>query len=180
MSIGQWVVLAAAAVIIFWMVGAYNRLVALRSAIGEAFRQVDELMQRRHDAAKALADAARQALAGEPDAIDAWLSALAASSKAAAALRLHPADAEPASALAASESILAAHAARVMALLEQQQERLDASAIGERNALHEVQSRLGFARQLFNEAAQAYNAAAQELPTRWLTRLYRFGLAGRL
>mgnify|MGYP003533621586 CR=1 FL=1 len=37
MTAGQWASLAVAAVPAFWMVGAYNRLVALRSAIGSAF-----------------------------------------------------------------------------------------------------------------------------------------------
>ncbi|HNU12470.1 MAG TPA: LemA family protein [Rubrivivax sp.] len=180
MSIGQWIVLAAAAVTVFWMVGAHNRLVAMRSAIGRAFGQVDELMERRLASAKALVEAARQALAGEPDAIDAWLAALAASSQAAAALRLHPADADPAAALAASEAALAARATRVMALLEQRQDQLDDVAAAQQALLQDLQSRLAFARQLFNDATQAYNAAAQELPTRWLTRLYRFGPAGRL
>ncbi|MCC7100378.1 MAG: LemA family protein, partial [Rubrivivax sp.] len=50
MSTGQWIVLAAAAVIVFWMVGGYNRLVAMRSTIGEACRQLDELLLRRTEA----------------------------------------------------------------------------------------------------------------------------------
>jgi LemA protein len=40
-------VLAGAAVLVFWRVGGYNRLVALRTGLGAAYAQVDELLQRR-------------------------------------------------------------------------------------------------------------------------------------
>ena len=46
--------------------------------------------------------------------------------------------------------------------------------------LEELEPRLGFARQLFNDAAQAYNDAARQFPTRLLTHLFGFGTAGRL
>ena len=54
MTAGQWASLAVAAILVFWMVGAYNRLVALRSAIGSAFQQVDELLRRRQAAVEPL------------------------------------------------------------------------------------------------------------------------------
>ena len=47
-------------------------------------------------------------------------------------------------------------------------------------ALREAEPRLGFARQLFNEAVQAYNDAVRLFPTRLLARLFGFGTAGRL
>jgi LemA protein len=90
MSAGQWVALAAAAVLVFWMVGAYNRLVAMRTAIGDAFRLVDELVQRRAAAAITLAARAQDAMASEQGALDAWLAAQTASRQAADALRVRP------------------------------------------------------------------------------------------
>jgi LemA protein len=75
MSVGQWTSLALAAVLVFWMVGAYNRLVAMRTAIGDAFRQVDELVQRRAAAAIALVNIARDEMPSEQTALDAWLAA---------------------------------------------------------------------------------------------------------
>jgi LemA protein len=47
-------------------------------------------------------------------------------------------------------------------------------------ALQELEPRLAFARQLFNDAAQAYNEAARQFPTRLLTHLFGFGTAGKL
>jgi LemA protein len=160
MSAGQWLSLAIAAVLVFWMVGGYNRLVALRTAIGEAFRQVDELVQRRAAAATALVAAAREAMPSEQAALDAWLAAQTTSRLAADALRA---------------------GARVMALLDQHPEvTAEATTAAHVATLRETEARLVFARQLFNEAAQAYNDAVRLFPTRLLARLYGFGTAGRL
>lgn len=181
MSAGQWVSLAVAAVLVFWMVGAYNRLVALRTAIGDAFRQVDELVQRRAAAATALAAATREALASEQTALDAWLAAQTSSRQAADALRARPVMATLAAALMNAESPLSAAGSRVMSLLEQHPQVLaEATTAAHVAALREIEARLVFARQLFNEAAQAYNEAARLFPTRLLARLYGFGTAGRL
>lgn len=70
---------------------------------------------------------------------------------------------------------------RVLALLEQHPEVMNEAAVAPQvAALKETGTRLGFGRQTFNDAAAAYNAAARQLPTRLLARLYGFGTAGRL
>lgn len=188
MSTGQWLILAAAAVLAFWLVGAYNRLVAMRTAIGDAARQVDDLVHRRAAAADALAVQARLLLASEIGALDAWLLAHTAARKATDALRQRPVRATLAAAVATAEAALAAGTARVLALLDQQAPATEAAAptpaAGAATAhlatLSEAQARLVFARQVFNEAADRYNLAAGEIPTRWLARLYGFEPAGRL
>jgi LemA protein len=181
MNSAQWSVLAAAAVLVFWMVGGYNRLVAMRNTIGQAFRQVDDLVQRRAAAASALAAAARDEMASELAALDAWLAAQHAARSGADALRARPIVARLASELVSAEATLSAAGARVMALLEQHPKVLaDPAAAAHRATLQEIEARLVFARQLFNEAAQTYNDAVRLFPTRLLAHLYGFGTAGRL
>lgn len=181
MSSGQWAFLSLAAVLVFWMLGAYNRLVALRTAIGQAFAQVDDLLQRRAAAAAALVAVVGPAMSSEQSALDAWTAAQAQARAAAAALRAHPVAAARAAALAACEPPLAAAGARVTALLEQQPVLLaEPAAAAHLATLRECEAALMFARQRFNEAAQAYNEAARLFPTRLLVRLYGFGTAGRL
>jgi LemA protein len=177
----QVAVLVGAAVIVFWMVGGYNRLVALRTGLGTAYAQVDELLQRRGAAVQALVAALRLPLAGESSALDALLAAQAQVAGAAEALRARPVVASHAAALAAAESSMTSSASRVLALVEQHPALLTAPDIAPPLAtLREVPTRLGYARQFYNDAAAAYNAAARQFPTRLLTRLYGFGTAGRL
>jgi LemA protein len=181
MSAAQWIWLTLAAVLVFWMVGAYNRLVALRTAIGEACRQVDDGVQRRAMAAEAIAAAAREAMASEHSALDAWLAAQGQARLAIEALRAKPVSSQLALALTHAEAPLAAADARVMALLEQHPEVLRDAAVAEPlMQLRHSHERLVFARHGYNEAAQAYNEAVRLFPTRLLARLYGFGTAGRL
>jgi len=181
MSQAQWLSLGVAVVLLFWMVGAYNRLVALRNAIGATFAQVDDLVHRRAAAAQALVDAARESMASEQGALDAWLAAQTEARQAADALRARPVMAQLATALAGIEAPLAAAGSRVTALLEQHPLVLAEPAVAAPLAsLRELDARLVFARQLYNEAALAYNEAVRLFPTRLLARLYGFGTAGRL
>ena len=182
MTAGQITALAVAAVLAFWMVGAYNRLVALRSAIGAAWAQVDEQLQRRRAVLDTLVQALRPSLDEAPTALDALQGALLQVQAAADAVRARPVAARPVTVLVTAEQVLANALARTLALLEHHPQLRDETpevAQG-RQALQDLEPRLAFARQLFNDAAQAYNEAARQFPTRLLARLFGFGPAGRL
>jgi len=175
-------VLGLLAMLVFWMVGAYNRLVGLRNAIGAAWAQVDEQLQRRRQLLQPLVDILRPELAEEPTALDALSGALMQVQAAADAVRARPVSAAHLAALVTAEQVLGSALARVLALLEHHPTLRDslppvAEAL---KALQELEPRLAFARQLFNDAAQAYNEAARQFPTRLLTHLFGFGTAGRL
>ena len=83
-------VLAGTAVLVFWMVGGYNRLVALRTGLGAAYAQVDELLKRRGAAVQALVAGLRGPLTSEGSALDALLAAQVQVASAAEALRSRP------------------------------------------------------------------------------------------
>ena len=181
MTNGQIAVLVAAAVTVFWMVGAYNRLVALRSAIGSAWALVDEVLKKRGDAVRGLAAALRDPLADEPGALDALLAAEKQLRSAADVLGTRPLAPIPAIALVAGEPALASASSRVLALLDQHTELRTLEAITVHVAvLRDSAARMAFARQLYNEAAQAYDRAVLQFPTNLLARVYRFEPAGRL
>lgn len=182
MSGAQIASLVIAAVLVFWMVGAYNRLVALRNAIGAAWAQVDEQLQRRATVLSPMVEALRPGLTEEPTALDALQGALLQVQAAAEAVRPRPVSTAAIAALVTAEQVLASALARVLALLEHHPTLRDetpdvAQAL---QALKDIEPRLQFARQLFNDAAAVYNDAARQVPTRLLTHLYGFGTAGRL
>ena len=181
MSNGQIAVLVAAAVVVFWMVGAYNRLVALRTAIGSAWALVDEVLKKRGEAVLALAAALREPLADEQSALDALVAAEKQLRSAADALGARPLAPARASALLGGEPALASASSRVLALLDQQANLRALETITAHTAvLRDSAARLVFARQLYNQAAQEYDRAVLQFPTNLLARLYRFAPAGRL
>ena len=180
-STTQWAVLALAAVAVFWMVGAYNRLVALRNAIGGACGQIDLAVKHRGAALVPLVAALREPLAGEQGALDAFVAAHDQTALALAALCSQPVARASAASWVRAETALAAASSRVMALLEQQPALVAAPAVAALVATwREGESQLAFARRVFDAAAQAYNDAAQQPPTSWLLRLFGFGPAGLL
>jgi LemA protein len=181
MNTEQWLLLAGGALLIFWMLGAYNRLVGLRNAIIAAWAQVDEPLQRRAAAVAGLLDGLRAHLPDEGGTLAAVLAAQEQLRSAADALRLHPARAPRAAALAGAEAALGAALARLLSLLEQRPELAAAEDIAPHvAALRDATQRLVFARQLFNDAVGAYNDAARQFPTRLLSTLFGFTAAGAL
>ena len=173
--------LLAAAVLAFWMVGAYNRLVALRNAIGQAWAKVDEAVRLRGLAATPLLAALREPLQAEQGALDALQTTLAETARLATVMRARPVVEAHAQAWLGAEALVAAASARVFALLDQHPAlRQDEIVTGSTQGWQEAQAQLAFARQLFNEAAQVYNAAIALFPTRLLVPFFRFGRAGKL
>lgn len=177
----QIVALVVGAALVFWMVGAYNRLVALRNVIGQAWAKVDEALRLRADAGTPLLAALGAPLAAERGALEALQVALAQTARAAATLGARPVVQANAVAWVAYESALAAAASRVFALLEQDHGlRLEPDVATPAAAWRDAEGRLAFARQLFNESAESYNAAITMFPTRLLLPLFGFGRAGRI
>ena len=77
MNLEQLWLIGGAALALFWMLGAHNRLVALRNAIMAAWAQVDEPLQRRSAAVGALAAGLREPLRDEQGALEAVMTAQA-------------------------------------------------------------------------------------------------------
>jgi LemA protein len=181
MTRGQILALALAATFVFWLVGAYNRLVALRNGIVQAWAKVEEALQQRRAASTPLLAALREPLAAERGALDAVQATLNEAGRAAATMAARPVMQAHAQAWVTAEAALAAAASRVFALLEQDAElRLQAPVATPAAGWRDAEARLAFARQLFNEAAQAYNEAISIFPTRLLLGLFSFGPAGRI
>jgi LemA protein len=170
-----------AAVLLFWMVGAYNRLVRLRGAIGVAWAQIDELLARRSFLLEALADAVRDHLVAEGTTLTALSQAEQRQRSAAMAVRARPSHSPALVAWVLAEAELASPLARLQALLEQHPELAGSEPVLPlQRQLRELAPRLVYARQLFSDAVEAYNAALDEIPTRAVARLFGMRPASRL
>lgn len=164
-----------------WMLGARNRVVALRAAILTAWAQVDQTLQARGDAIAALLAAVAETLHTEFAALDAVAQAQAQVQAARDALRRKPVQHEAVADLSKADAVLAAVMVRLISLVEQHSALLAEPAVKEPlKTLRELPPRLAFGRQMFNEAGAAYNQAVTQFPTRLLGSVFRFGQAGKL
>lgn len=168
-----WLVLLA--VLGLWMLGAYNRLTALRAAILAAWVPLEQVLNQRARAVQALLDAGQQTLADESSALEAVATALAQLDQAREAVHRRPVVAASVAELARAEAVLVAVNRRLLALVElHPQLRADAPVKDALHTLRELAPRQQFSRQAFNDAVGRYNVALGEFPTRLLGPVFRF------
>ena len=191
-QISFWVVVA---VLVFWSVGAYNRLVRLRAAIKQAFtateshiRQRDALLAQWAEASRA--QASRAQATGESHAADAVLAACAQVLAASDHARAWPSGARAIAGLRLAEEVLGDARARLNTELAAMAPLVPMSPMSltrpviaptpQAEALAAVDASLGFARHQYNDAAQTYNDAVAQFPTWVIAGVFGFRAAGAL
>ncbi len=176
-----WLLLALGALLMFWVVGANNRLMGLRNELASAWQRLSEALVPRDAVVEPLVALLRRPMAAEQGALDAFLAAAAQARQGGAALGARHFDATLARQWVVAESALAVAATRLLALLEQHTElRADAEVAPLLAAWHEVQPKLAYARQRFNEAAEAHDSAIALFPTTLLARAFDMAPVGRV
>lgn len=178
MSTSGIVLATGAAVLVFWAVGAYNRLMTLRNTMRTTFQQLDAQLKRRHELIPELAAAAAASDGASAEQAAVSEAATAARHQANAALELaraHPGAAGPMVSLAMAEQVLEDMCRRLQDVIDTQPPlKADAAVQTARDELLGAEGRLGFARQMFNEAVATHNQAVQQFPTRVLCSVFGF------
>lgn len=185
MTTGQILALVAGAVLVFWAVGAYNRLVGLRHDIARAFAPLEAQVQKRHALLQAWVEALRPVLEDTPHAADALLAAAAQVLVAAERVRQRPTVSRDVASLRLADDTLAAARERLLADLPASlhQPKLSGASLGVagyQDELASAASTLAFARTQFNEAVDRYNEAVLQFPTVLIASLFGFRPAGPL
>ncbi|MEJ7928871.1 LemA family protein [Ramlibacter sp. AN1015] len=170
---------SAVAVLLFWSVGAYNRLVRLRADVNAAFAQVDAQLQQEVQLVESLLASDRQ----PPDSLfpgqgqpSFWGGLHGAALQLAATLaqvRARPLDAQRVDALAAANGVLRMAWERV--------EREDAHDLAGPRLPHslattrdQLVTQASAAVEQFNQAVARYNAAVAQFPAALLAWIFGF------
>lgn len=178
---GMWIAALIAAAVIIWAVLAYNRLVALRNRIANAFGQIDVQLRRRYDLVPNLVETARKYMQHERETLEAVTLARARAVSASDALRQMPASAVAAGALAEAEGALSLGLGRLLALSEAYPElKADETLRDLREELTTTENRVAFTRQAYNDEVLAFNNAVQSFPDLIVAKLFSFEAAGML
>lgn len=174
MTTTEAVLAGVSAIVAFWLVGAYNRMVRLRSDLVARFAAVDERYGQRHALLESQLELLSTALASAAPRLDTLRAACRQADAALAHARARPGAASAVTSLRVAEDILA-----------DARSRLPVQAIAVAgNDLPELNQRLAssdtaltFARGEFNEAVRAYNEAIHQFPTVLVARLFSFRAA---
>ena len=105
-------------VLLLFVVGAYNRLVALRNRFKNAFAQIDVQLKRRYDLIPNLVETAKGYIKHERGTLEAVIAARNAASAASVKAAQGPGDAAAMKELSGAESALAGSLTRFMAVAE--------------------------------------------------------------
>lgn len=171
-SLVFWII---AAVLLFWSVGAYNRLVRLRGTIVRQFAPVDEQFRARHALLLQLSDALAPVLSNAAPRIEALRAACLQVDAACAHARLRPGSTGAITSLRLADGILAEARARLPV------QSAPGSELAALNAkLQASDATLAFARRHFDEAVLDYNRAVKQFPTLLLVGLFGFRRAATL
>jgi LemA protein len=167
---------AGAAVLLFWTVGAYNRLVRLRNVLARRFVPVDEQFKLRQGLLRAQCEALGAVL-GEagPPLLDALRAACLQADNAHERARNHPGATVATASLRLAEDILFDTRSRVPVEAIGHPDLVD---IGNRLAASDAT--LAFARRQFNAAVEEYNHAVRQFPTWLIAGLFSFRTAASL
>ena len=155
------VLLVIVAAVVFWLIATYNKLIALKNQVLNAWKQIDVQLKRRHDLIPNLVNTVKGAMQFERDTLEAVIAA-----------RNKAVSAQGVAATAKAEGALTQALGRLFALTEAYP---DLKATGNVAQLQEeltsTENKIGFARQLYNDVATDYNTKQQQFPTNMVAGL---------
>ncbi len=170
-----WVLLASVAVVVFWAVGAYNRLMRLKTQVANAFGQIDVQLKRRYDLIPNLVEVARKYMAHEARTLEAVIAARNQASTAEQKAAASPLSSAALGALAGAEQALGGALGRLFAVVEDYPAlKADETLRDLSEELTHTENRVGFARQAYNDQVLEYNQAAMHFPTLIVARMLGF------
>jgi len=164
--------------LLVFVVGMYNRLVALRNRFKNAFSQIDVQLRRRYDLIPNLVETAKGYLQHERNTLEAVIAARNAASAASSRAAQSPGDPGAIKQLAAAEGALTGTLGRFFALAEAYPD-LKANQTMSRlmEELTSTENKVAFARQSYNDSVMAYNTARESFPTNFIAGPFNFGPA---
>ena len=181
MSPSNLIVIAFVALLVFWAVGAYNRLIRLKNAIANAFGQIDVQLKRRYDLIPNLVEAAKKYLQHEQATLETVINARNQARAASDVVRSRPANALAVTTLAAAEQALSSSLGSFFALAEAYPDLKADKTIRELSEeLTSTENKVSFARQAFNDAVLDYNNAQGQFPAVLVARAFSFAPSAML
>ncbi len=175
------IVLAIVLLLVFWAVGAYNRLVSLRNLFKNAFSQIDVQLKRRYDLIPNLVETAKGYMKHERETLEAVIAARNQAVSANARAASDPTDAAAMQQMASSEGVLANSLGKMFALSEAYPDlKANQNMLELTEELTSTENRIAFARQAYNDGVMQYNTALEQFPGSIIAGMFSFRLAEML
>jgi LemA protein len=160
------IVLAGIAVIIFWFVGVYNRLVGLRNRTDTQWAQIDVQLKRRYDLIPNLVETVKGYAAHEKETLERVIQARNAAQ-----------GAKTVDEQGTAETFLTSALRQVFALSEAYPDlKANQNFLQLQTELSEIEDVIASVRSTYNEAVLQYNNVVQMFPSNVVAGMSGFGL----
>ena len=164
--------------VLMWLVGAYNRLVALRNRFKNAYAQIDVQLKRRYDLIPNLVETAKGYIKHERGTLEAVVAARNAASAANVRAAQNPGDAAAMKDLSGAETALTSTLGRLFAVAEAYPDlKANTTMMTLMEELTSTENKVAFARQAYNDSVMAYNTLRETFPTNMIAGPFSFGPA---
>jgi LemA protein len=170
-----WIVLIVVALIVFFFISIYNRLVSGRNAYKNAFAQIDVQLTRRHDLIPNLVETAKGYMKHERETLEAVISARNVAVTGLKNAAANPGDPNAVQQLAGAENALSGALGRLFALAEAYPDlKANQNMMQLSEELTSTENKVAFARQAFNDAVMSYNNTREMFPNSIVANSFGF------
>ena len=156
---------AVVAAVVFWAIGAYNGLVALRQIVRNGWAQIDVQLKRRHDLIPNLVETVKGYATHEQETLEKVVQARGAA-----------VNASGPAAQGKAEGALGQALGKLMLLVEQYPDlKANQNFLALQEELTSTENKVGYARQAYNDSVMAHNTTIATVPTSLIANTFGFG-----
>ncbi len=159
-----WFVIALAVIVILWFIGIYNRFIILRNRIQGAWAQIDVQLKKRYDLVPNLVETVKGYAKHEREVFEKVTEA-----------RTKAISAGSVGEQAQAENMLTSALRTLFAVAEAYPDlKASQNFLKLQEELANIENRIAYARQHYNDVVQSYNTLRQKFPQSMLASLFNF------
>lgn len=175
MDTGSIIFLIVIFIIAFYMIGIYNKLVALKNRFKNAYSQIDVQLTRRYDLIPNLVETAKGYMAHEKDTLEAVIQARNQAVSANQAAAQNPDDASAIQGIAGAETMLTGALGKFFALSESYPDlKANETMNNVMEELSTTENKIAFSRQAYNDSVMTFNTYKEQFPNNFISNQFGF------